>query len=124
VKQAVELGQVIAERRLILDPDGTVTVRIGLPITRPGPPEESWCPYQIEGLGAGKVRRAVGIDAIQSLWLALVAVGSALYASEEYQAGRLHSFPGDPDLGLPVFDGLRDLVPPTPPRPEGHQDPQ
>ena len=124
MREAVELGQVIAERHLILDPDETVIVRIGLPITRVGPPEESWCPYQIEGLGSGKVRHTVGIDAIQSLWLTLQTIGSTLYVSEEYRTGRLHSFPADPDLCLPVLDQFRDLVPPTPPRPEGHVDPQ
>ena len=119
-----ELGTVIAERRLILDPDETVTVRIGLPFTPEAHPNESWCPYQIEGLGTGKVRRAIGIDDFQSLWLALVTVGSTLYASEENKTGRLHSFPGSDDLGLPVLDSLRHLVPPIPPRPEGHEDPQ
>ena len=121
---AVELGQVIAERRFILDPDETVIVRLGLPITHAGPPEESWCPYQVEGLGTGKVRRAFGIDALQSIWLALVTIGSQLYESQEYKAGRLHPGGGDPDLGLPVFDALRHLVPTVPPRPEGFQDPQ
>ena len=111
------LGTVIAERRLILDLDETVTVRVGLPFTPEEHPNESWCPYQIEGLGRCKVRHAIGIDAFQSLWLALLMIGSTLYASEEYKAGRLHSFPDSPDLGLPVFDDLRDLVPPLPPPP-------
>jgi hypothetical protein len=124
VREPVELGQVIAERHLILDPEGAVIVRIGLPVTHEGPPSESRCPYQIEGLGSGRVRQTIGIDAIQSLWLALETIGSTLYTSEDYKAGRLHSFPGDPDLCFPVFDQLRDLVPPTPSRPEGHQDPQ
>ena len=109
----------IAEREFTLDPDQKVTIRLGMPFTpeTEGFPNESWCPHQITGLGNGKVRRAVGIDAFQSLRIALQVIGSDLYASEEYKAGRLHLGGRDPDLNLPVFDELRHLVPPIPPQP-------
>jgi len=113
----VELGQVVAERRLTLSPDRTVIVRIGLPVTSREPPHESWCPYQVEGLGSGKVRRIFGVDAVQSLWLTLQIIGCELYTSEAYQAGGLHSFESDPDLGFPVPDNMIDLLPPKPPPP-------
>ena len=101
----VELRQVVAERVLILAPDGLVTARIGLPFTPPDYPNESWCPWQIEGLGDGRVRAAVGIDSVQALWLAFQRVGSELYMTEEYASGRLMAFPNDAkgDLGFPVL---------------------
>ena len=122
----VEIATPIAERSYFLAPDGTVTIRVGQPFTPPDHPEESWCPYQIEGLGDDKVRRTIGIDHFQSIWLAMQLIGSRLYNSEEHRSGRLR-FAADseyPDLGLPVFDQDRHLVPPIPPRPEGHVDPQ
>ena len=99
----VEMRQVIAERVLILAPDGQVTARIGLPFTPADYPQESWCPWQIEGLGAGRVRAAVGVDSVQALSLAMRTLGSDLYASEEYRSGRLMAFPDEPhgDLGFP-----------------------
>jgi len=100
---AVELGPVIAVRTFLLDGEPTVIARVGLPFTPKEYPEESWCPYQIEGFGSGRVRRAIGIDSVQSLQLALLSIGTELNCSAEYQAGRLMAFPGEPhgDLGFP-----------------------
>jgi hypothetical protein len=47
------MRQVIVERVLILAPDRQVTAGIGLPLTPADHPLESWCPWQIEGLGSG-----------------------------------------------------------------------
>ena len=104
--KTVEIGTVVAERVLILDSDTEVIARIGLPYTPAEFPNESWCPWQIEGLGSGVVRRTIGIDSVQALWLAFHSVRAQLYASEEYQSGRLVAFPGEPrgDLGFPDFD--------------------
>jgi hypothetical protein len=99
----VEMRQVVAERVLILAPDKRVTARIGLPFTPDAYPLESWCPWQVEGLGSGRVRPAIGVDSVQALSLAMLMVGSTLYASEDYRSGRLMAFPGEPygDLGFP-----------------------
>lgn len=120
MNDAADLGPVIAERILRLKPDRTVTVRLGTPYTPDDFPDESWCPYQIVGLGSSRIWRVVGIDAFQSLWLALQSIGLALYTSEEYRAGRLHLFDNDdPDLCFPVHQSCRDLLPDWPPqRPE------
>jgi len=120
MEKPAELCPVIAVRRFILLPDQEVIVRLGLPFTSDGFPGESRCPIQIEGLGSGKIRHVVGIDAFQSLWLALLHIGTLLYTSEEYKSGRLFAFEGDPDLCLPVHDDFRDLLPPLPERPPGH----
>jgi hypothetical protein len=109
----ISLGTVIVEKPLFLDGEGKVTVRIGAPLVSDDG-RESACPYRIEGLGAGKLRYAVGIDRLQALRLALETIGADLYASEEYKAGRLKAFAvGDDhgDLGFPVLRGFEDLLP-------------
>src|SRR5436305_8212425 len=55
----VDIGDVIAERRLTFQPpDGVpqhVTVRIGRPVLDTSAPHETWiCPFQIEGIGSGR----------------------------------------------------------------------
>ena len=109
----LEIGTVVAERVLILDADVQVVARIGLPYTPAEFPNESWCPWQIEGVGSGVVRRAIGIDSVQALWLAFHAIGCQLYACEEYRSGRLVAFRGKElgDLGFPTFAETRDLLP-------------
>jgi hypothetical protein len=70
----VELGAVIAERRLrvIGRPELEVRVRIGTPRPFPDDPNTNYyCPYQIHGVGSGKVRYAGGVDALQALELAI-----------------------------------------------------
>ena len=122
----VEIGEPLAERGYFLAPDGKVTIRVGQPFTPPDHPRESWCPYQVEGLGDDRVRRAIGIDHFQSIWLAMQMIGSTLYNSEQHRSGRLRFDLESqyPDLALPVFEQDRHLVPPIPPRPDGHIDPQ
>jgi hypothetical protein len=69
----MELGAVIAERRLILlgKPELDVRVRIGMPRPFDAPSGDYYCPYQITGIGRGRVKRAGGVDAIQALELAI-----------------------------------------------------
>jgi Domain of unknown function (DUF6968) len=70
----VELGQVVAERRLRLlgHPDVEVWVRLGQPRPFPDDPNKNYyCPYQIAGIGDARVRYAGGVDSLQALELAL-----------------------------------------------------
>ena len=108
------LGAIIAERQLYLDDEASVGVRIGMPITDESDHPMSGCPYQIDGIGSGKVRFAYGEDRVQALWLALQMVGADLYFSDEYKAGRLKAFPEShpcDDLHFPVPKGVEDLLP-------------
>jgi hypothetical protein len=110
------LGTIIAERRLYLDDRESVWVRIGAPITEEEKEENpmSGCPYQIDGIGSGKVRFAFGEDRVQALWLVLQMIGADLYFSDEYKAGRLKAFPDSSpcdDLHFPVPKGVKDLLP-------------
>jgi hypothetical protein len=77
----VELGQVVAERRLRVSgrPDLEVWVRLGMPCPFPDDPNDNYyCPYQITGVGDAKVRYAGGVDSLQALELALHILPAAL----------------------------------------------
>jgi hypothetical protein len=105
-------GPVFATRRLALSGKYTVTAKIGKPRKSKREPCY-YCPYQIKGIGAEKIRRAYGEDSMQALILALQCVAVYLYISAEYRAGILRQFPDDEsrDLGFPVPDSIKDLYP-------------
>lgn len=103
---------VIATRELDLSGSKKVEVIIGAPLTVDDKRQEFWCRYQILGMGQESIKRGIGGDALQALCIALNAVSTDLYLSEEYQMGRL-SWEGGltiADLGLPVADGILDDV--------------
>jgi len=68
------------------------------------------CPFEITGLARREVRYAHGVDGVQALELALQLIGTILYTSKEWEAGRL-TWLGGRNLMLPVPNNLRDLVP-------------
>ena len=105
-----QLGHVIARREYDLDGCRAVVVLVGQPF----PIDDGvnyFCPYQIVGIGEGQIRRAGGVDAVQALCLALQAIATRLYASDEYKNRRL-AWNGMRNLGLPVPSTITDLVPP------------
>lgn len=105
------VGMIIANREIVLADGKEVIVTIGKPEKFPDS-EDYYCPYQIIGIGNEKVRYASGIDSIQALFLALKMIGADLYTSNEAKAGVLSWKGGEKgDLGFPVPDTLRDLVP-------------
>lgn len=94
---------IIATRTLdVLDsggqPSRTITVLIGKPT--PEPTGEWGCPYQVVGIGSGRIFRAFGVDGIQAIEGALKVVGGILEGSEEWKEGRLR-FMGEKELGFP-----------------------
>jgi hypothetical protein len=101
-----DLGQVIAERRLRLvgeEGEGRqILVLLGSPRTFPDSPDY-YCPYQITGIGDGKIRHVGGVDAFQALEFALQALGAKLQALNQDLNGKLR---WDADekgsLGFPV----------------------
>ena len=70
----------IATRTLRLRPRGTrVKVSVGVPERDPESANHDWrCPFHVSGLGEARVRYAYGIDAFQSLQLALVGIRALL----------------------------------------------
>ena len=86
----VELGPIVAERRLnvVGRADLEVWVRLGMPRPFPDDPRENYyCPYQITGIGDTKVRYAGGVDAVQALELALHLLPTELDRIRAQQPG-------------------------------------
>ncbi|MBA2710348.1 MAG: hypothetical protein H0U57_07145 [Tatlockia sp.] len=104
--QLMTIGELFVSRVLNLNDINTnsVTIRIGKPQNFPDG-QDYYCPFQIIGIGDGKVTWAGGIDEIQALLLALEQIGAFLRNSAEYQQGNL-SWIGSKDgnLGFTLTD--------------------
>ena len=86
----ITLGDVIATREFrVTRPQATrVVLLIGKP-KRLDSGDTYYCPYQITGTGDEKVRYAAGIDAVQSLQLAMGLIGADLAALDRASTGTL-----------------------------------
>lgn len=114
--QLTDIGQLIASRTLILKENAStreVTITIGKPQKFSDGEDSYYCPFQITGMGDGKVSWAGGIDAVQALLLALEQIGFVLAESEEYKQGKISWIGSDKsNLGFPHMDSsgiLRDI---------------
>ena len=105
------IGEIIATRTLTLDGKTPAKILIGKPQPMPDGPDW-YCPYQTQGVGPGRVFYGAGVDEVQAFIHALSMVGAELYCSDEYRDGRLSwdCAPGG-DLGLPVPENIRDVLP-------------
>ena len=107
------VGTIIALRELVLVDAKKVTVIIGKPEKFPNS-DDYYCPYQIVGIGNGRVLHAGGIDSIQAILLALKMIGADLYTSEAAKAGSLRWKGGEKgDLGFPVPEVLKTIIKPA-----------
>ena len=112
------LDYFICQRNISLEGGRQVIVRVGAPITNEDGEylygESCYCLYQISGIGTEIIRKAWGVDGFQAIQMALLRIGSDLYASDEARSGKLSwdagNVPGD--LGFPVPERLVDLLPP------------
>jgi len=89
----MKLGSVIAVRELAVGRSTTrhVTVQIGKP--RRGDLNVWWCPYRVIGVGDDSVRAAGGVDAVQALQLAELAIAARLDTQPRLRwLGRDHGF--------------------------------
>jgi hypothetical protein len=103
---AVELGQIIAERRLTYtDPDTgprNIVVKLGAPQQRSDRPDHWYCPWQIVGVGAETVKYAAGVDGFHALQVVMRMIGATLHSQVEINRARLDWFDeNDSDLGFP-----------------------
>lgn len=106
-----KIETIVATRNLMLAGSRRIIIFLGKPEKFPDS-DDYYCPYQIIGLGAEKVRYAGGIDAVQALQLALNMIGADLYTSAESKNGELSWEGGKKgELGFPVPDTIRDLLP-------------
>jgi hypothetical protein len=99
----VELGPIIAERRLRVTGRSELDVRVRLGTPRPFPDApygDYYCPYQIVGVGNEKVRYAGGVDAIQALELALHILPTELDALRQEYPGLGWADAPDGDYGF------------------------
>ena len=88
-------------------PDVTVAVRVFAPrcVGR------VWsCRYEIDWPGSTRKRDISGFDSMQTLVLALQAIGTELYMSEHHQAGELVWEQEGRGYGFRVPDNIRDLL--------------
>jgi hypothetical protein len=83
MRREFELGDVIAERRLVFEATAgwtqDISVKIGRPVLDSLAPHETWvCPFQVQGLGRGRVMGIFGVDAMQALLLAIHTIPAEL----------------------------------------------
>ncbi|MFT6668961.1 MAG: hypothetical protein ACJAVZ_000409 [Afipia broomeae] len=84
-----------------------ITVRVFMPVQEDG----DWsCAFSIGWPEQTLKRKIFGIDAIQSLELALRMIGTELYASEYHKAGRLMWLRPGAGYGFPVPNIIRDTL--------------
>ena len=84
----VDLGPVIAERRLRVTGRPELEVRIKIGVPRPYPDQRDYyCPYQVAGIGTEKVKFAGGVDALQALELAVWTLPTELDALRQDYPG-------------------------------------
>jgi hypothetical protein len=99
------LGEVIAERDVILTRSNgateTLKVRIGKPV-RGDHPEEWRCPYQIEGLGRVRTVAMSGVDSVQALLLTIQVILPELDHIAKRENGTC-SWLEDPKSGFPDY---------------------
>lgn len=101
---------VIATRKLAIRSEGcdvTFEVRLFEPISDD---EASSCRYEIDWPSGQKHGRAVGIDSMQAIFLALQKIGIALYVSEYHKNAQLVWPMAGDGYGFPVPGNARDLL--------------
>ncbi len=101
-------AMMIAERVLMLFVGGT---EVGVPIRifAPVEDEECWsCRAEIHWPDEVRGETLYGIDAVQALYLTLLAVGCHLYMSDAHKEGRLRSGEPGSGYGFPVLKMMRD----------------
>ena len=92
------MAEIIAERSYELQSGGNVVLRL----FRPEKIDADWsCGYDIIWPDRQDRLAVFGIDAVQSLLLAMTVVHATLLASPESKSGDL-TWLGEPDLGLPL----------------------
>lgn len=98
----------IATRTYTLDESDSVRVFLGQP-TAIDERDEFQCEFEVLGLSKKINGRVVGIDAIQSLLLAMARLGSELRDSPESVSGRISWLGEDigKNLGLLTLDTLQ-----------------
>jgi hypothetical protein len=101
---------IIVSHQIFLKTDGGEIV-IGIEVHKPEPGDRCWtCRYEINWPEGRAARNAFGLDALQSLILALQMIGAEIYASAYHQKDRLHAYEKEQGYGFPIPSSLRDML--------------
>ncbi len=100
----------IVSHALSLKTGDTVSV-VAIRIYQPERSETFWvCRYEIDWPEGLRAFKSSGIDALQSLVLALQMIGAEIYSSAYHREGRLRAYGAEAGYGFPVAKSLRDLL--------------
>ena len=90
---------------------GTIDAQVAIRLFRPEENDGSWsCRYEIDWPNGKKASFAGGVDAIQSLFIALQKIGIEIYTSDHHKSGNLSWFGPGEGYGFPVTANVRDLL--------------
>jgi Domain of unknown function (DUF6968) len=104
------MATIIATRSLVLQ-DNDRNVEIPIRIYAPERAKTDWiCRFDIEWPQGRVERWGAGIDAVQSLWIALQMIGAEIYTSRHHESGRLSWLTPGCGYGFPVPKNIRDLL--------------
>ena len=93
---------IIATRKLRLI-GGEQDVEVPISIHMPVEDDRAWrCDYEIGWPGEPRISRALGVDGVQALQLAMFAIGIDLWATPYHHADQLIFEDGDPSYGFPA----------------------
>lgn len=100
----------IASRMLKLR-NGSEEIQIPIRIFAPKEEDGSWfCHYEIDWPGENRKMDVGGVDAVQTLVLALQTIGAEIYTSSYHKSGKLFLEKPGQGYGFPVVPTLRDLL--------------
>lgn len=100
----------IATRKLVVRIEGR-DVMLEIRLFKPVSDDGAWsCRYEIDWPSGTKHGRAVGIDGIQAILLALQKIGIILYTSEHHKNAQLAWPAAKSGYGFPVPSNARDLL--------------
>jgi Domain of unknown function (DUF6968) len=101
---------IIASRSLVLR-DNNRSVEMPVRIHAPEKARVDWiCRFEIEWPEGRVERWGTGVDAVQSLWIALQMIGTEIYTSQWHEAGQLVWLEPGRGYGFPVPNNIRDLL--------------
>jgi Domain of unknown function (DUF6968) len=101
----------IASRNLNLrsdESDTEIPIRLFAPVCEEDGSRE--CRYEVEWPDGTHAKTIFGFDAIQTLFLALQAIGAEIYGSDFHKSGKLFFETPAAGYGFPVMPPLRELL--------------
>jgi hypothetical protein len=93
----------IIAKRVLRIVDGEHEIEVPVTISMPVEDDRAWrCDYEVGWPHKPRRWRALGVDSVQALQLAMLAIGTELWANPFHHAGQLVFEDGDPSYGFPA----------------------